>query len=106
MDAETFVAAFLEDDGFVVLERNWRGGGAELDLIVIRNGAVRFVEVKARQPGDLSGLESIGPEKQQRLRRAAEAWMLHRNDAEYAFMVALVTFDPAGWQLELIDDAF
>ena len=106
VDAEGFVAAYLEDEGFVVLERNWRGAGAELDLIVARDGAVRFVEVKARQPGDPSGLEAIGPDKQSRLRRAAELWLLDRTYDEYAFLVAVVVFERDGWTLELLDDAF
>lgn len=106
VDAEGFVAAYLEDEGFVVLERNWTAAGAELDLIVARRRAVRFVEVKARQQGDVSGLESIGPDKQARLRRAAEAWLSDQDYEEYAFLVALVVFEPTGWTLELLDDAF
>jgi putative endonuclease len=51
-------------------------GGNELDLVVRRGRTLAFVEVKAK-----SGLrhghpfEMVGPEKQRRLRRAAEAWL-------------------------------
>lgn len=87
--------------------RNWQAAGAEIDLIVGREGVVRFVEVKARQPGDTSGLESIGPDKQRRLRRAADLWLDdHPAEREAAFMVALVSFESGGWTLELLDDAF
>lgn len=75
----------------------------------MRDGCVRFVEVKARQPGDDSALEAIGPEKQRRLRRGAEAWMSqgdHDRYDEYAFLVAVVTLAADGWQLESLDDAF
>lgn len=71
-----------------------------------RDGAVRLVEVKARRDGDPSGLESVGPDKQRRLRRAGEAWLLGDAPREIAFMVAVVTLNEGVWALELIDDAF
>lgn len=71
-----------------------------------RAGAVRLVEVKARQPGDVSGLESVGAAKIGRLRRAGEAWLEAFAPDEIAFMVALVTLTDGVWELELIDDAF
>ena len=51
-------------------------GGYELDLVVRRGRALAFVEVKSKS-GDRVGdpLEMVGPEKQRRLRRAAEAWL-------------------------------
>lgn len=96
----------MADEGFVVVERNYRAAGAEIDLIVRRGDAVRFVEVKARPEGDSSGLEAIGPAKQRRLRRAAEAWLSRNRVAECAFLVALVETSGTDWRLTLLDDAF
>ncbi len=83
--------------------------------MVERAGRLRFVEVKAREPGDDSGLESIVGLKQARLVGAANAWLdLHARRDEAAFMVAIVTFgeesglplDPGTWRVEWWDDAF
>jgi putative endonuclease len=54
-------------------------GGYELDLIVRRGRRLAFVEVKSKT-GDRFGdpLEMVGPEKQRRIRRAAEAWLAER----------------------------
>lgn len=72
-----------------------------------RGGVVRFVEVKARPADDLRALESIGPSKQRRLRRAAEAWMVTNEVEEIAFLVAWVQVQEDGsYALTLIDDAF
>jgi putative endonuclease len=51
-------------------------GGYELDLVVRRGRRLAFVEVKSKS-GDRHGdpLEMVGPEKQRRIRRAAEAWL-------------------------------
>lgn len=105
--AEAFVAERLQADGWQILDRNWRGRGGELDLVVEREGKVRFVEVKARAPEDPTGLEAITRRKQGRLIRTAEAWLLeHPPPDEVAFLVALVDCLPDGWQIEWFDDAF
>jgi putative endonuclease len=62
--------------GWKILGENVWAGGNELDLIVRRGSALRFVEVKEKR-GTRFGdpLEMITPEKRRRLRRAAEAWL-------------------------------
>lgn len=107
-DGEQFVAERLKLDDWIVLARNFRGGGGEIDLVVERDGVLRFVEVKARSPDDPSGMESIGPDKRRRLVAAAEVWLsLHGPpEREVAFLVAVVSFEPSGWTVELWDDAW
>lgn len=104
-DAEDHVAELLEKQGWDVVSRNWRGGGGELDIVVARPGALRFVEVKARSAHDLHGPEvAVGPRKRRRLVRAAEAYLAAVDTPydEVAFLVALVE----GERVTLIDDAF
>lgn len=104
-EAEARVAAILESQGWQVVARNLRLADGELDLVVWRGKALRFVEVKARAPDDLHGPEvAIGPTKQGRLVRAAEAFLAGTDLpwSESAFLVALVEGD----HVELIDDAF
>jgi putative endonuclease len=51
-------------------------GGNELDVVARRGRTIVFCEVKSKahdRYGD--PLEMVGPEKQRRLRRAAEAWL-------------------------------
>jgi putative endonuclease len=63
----------------VVLDRNAWAGGNELDLVVRRGRRLVFVEVKARRgTGYGDPLEAVTPEKQRRVRRAAEAWLAAR----------------------------
>lgn len=106
--AEAWVARQLEQTGWSVVATNFRGAGAELDLVVVRDGVVRFVEVKARQAGDDSGWEAVGPAKQRRLTRAAEAWLASQpgDCVEAAFLLALVELGADGWTVEWMDDPF
>lgn len=64
--------------GYRILGRNVWAGGNELDVIVRRGRHVIFCEVKEKS-GERFGdpLEMVDPEKQRRLRRAAEAWLSH-----------------------------
>ena len=104
--AEAAVARFLQGSGWEVLERRWTGGGAEVDLIVLREGAVRFVEVKYRADNDPVGLESIDARKIARLERAAELW-LAQHDAgvsQACLAVAFVGRSDDGWEIEFLDD--
>jgi putative endonuclease len=92
--------------GWRVLGVNVRAGGNELDLIVRRGRRLRFVEVKERRGTGFGGAAAaVGPEKQRRVRRAAEAWLAahpeHRG-LDLGFDVVAVD---AG-RLERLPDAF
>jgi putative endonuclease len=74
--AEAWAVAYLEQQNYTILARNWRIRGGELD-IVARDGAwLVFVEVRSRR-GDALGApeESITPRKQARLAHLAEAYL-------------------------------
>lgn len=104
--AEEAVARFLEKEGWTVLERRWRGAGAEVDLIVKRSRGIRFVEVKFRSENDPVGLESIDARKIGRLERAAEAWLARNDDgvSQACLAVAFVGRSEKGWEIEFLDD--
>ena len=62
--------------GYRILGSNVRAGGNELDLVVRRGRRLVFCEVKFKggaRFGDPA--EMVGPEKQRRVRRAAETWL-------------------------------
>ena len=83
--------------GYRILALNAWAGGNELDLVVRRGRRLAFVEVKEKAAADLGDpLEMVGPEKQRRLRRAAEAWLAANpelGDLEATFEVVAVRPD-------------
>jgi putative endonuclease len=74
--AEDWGVAYLEQQGYTVLARNWRIRGGELDIVARDGPWLVFVEVRARR-GDTLGEpeESITPRKQARLAHLAEAYL-------------------------------
>ena len=44
---EVITKAYLETNGYKILDENWTYGKAELDLIAYKNKVMVFVEVKA-----------------------------------------------------------
>jgi putative endonuclease len=83
-DAESLALAYLQRQGLVLVQRNYRlaGGpharGAELDLILRESdGTLVFVEVRSRAGASHGGaLASVGSTKQRRIVRAAQHYLL------------------------------
>ena len=68
---------FLEETGYRIEERNWRGAGGELDLIAWEGDVLCFVEVRARSRDDYGfPEETVDRRKQRKLIRAATAYLM------------------------------
>ena len=73
---EELAARFLAKQGWTILDRNWRCSTGELDIVAERDRILVICEVKARRSLRFgSPLEAVTPEKLQRLRRLAGAWI-------------------------------
>lgn len=76
---ELIALTFLESKGFVLIARNWRCRFGEIDLIVERQGVIRFVEVKLRRTSEFGYPEaSVTQQKLRHLTRAIECWLLEQ----------------------------
>jgi putative endonuclease len=106
---EQVAARYLRRRGYLILARNYRAAGAEIDLVASEGQTLVFVEVKTRS-GLLFGLpaEAVNDAKQARIRRAAEAYVLHRHVGEVPIRFDVVAMVGTGHnrRLELIRDAF
>ena len=70
--AETLAAEFLQARGLVVVKRNYRCRGGEIDLIVRDRDTLVFVEVRLRSSSAFGGARaSITAAKRRRLKFAA-----------------------------------
>jgi len=100
-DAESLALAYLQRQGLVLVQRNYRvaGGpparGAEVDLILReRDGTLVFVEVRSRASAQHGGaVASVGGTKQRRIVRAAQHDLLR-----------LQTLPPCRFDVVALDD--
>lgn len=73
--AETLVSYWLADQGFEVLEQNWKTKWCEIDIIAAKQGVRYFIEVKYRSSTEYGGaIAALTPKKLQQMRFAAELY--------------------------------
>ncbi|MEN6619599.1 MAG: YraN family protein [Rikenellaceae bacterium] len=111
--AEDVALEFLEEKGQIMLERNWRSGHKELDLImkgVSEDGTERLhiVEVRSlKMPNLYQPYESIDIYKQRAVISAARSYIYQNNlNWETQFDIVSVIFKAEGVSLEYFPDAF
>ena len=81
--AEQMALDFLRSQGLTVVARNFRTRRGEIDLIMLDNEVLVFVEVRFRQSAEFgSAEESITAQKCRRLTAAAEGYMQSCNLTE------------------------
>jgi putative endonuclease len=73
---EQLAVDYLEQQGLVVLARNWRCPTGELDIVGTDGRTVVFCEVKTRSGVDYGApLDAVSQHKVRRLRDLAKAWL-------------------------------
>jgi putative endonuclease len=81
---EDIAADHLERAGWRIVARNYRVREGEIDLIAARGSTLAFCEVKTlvqraqRGRGPANPIESVGYQKQTRVRRMARTWLAAR----------------------------
>ena len=104
---EDVAAAFLQQKGFRIVERNWKCGHKEIDLIVTDEQLLLFVEVKTRR-NDFFGdpAEAVGWRTAEHLLNAMEQYICtNQIDMSVRFDILSVTGSPSSYQIELLENA-
>jgi putative endonuclease len=78
--AEEMAAKMLEKKGYEILERNYTHGKGEIDIIVVKDDWLVFVEVRARSSTEFGFPEqTISKAKASLIKRTAENY-IYEND--------------------------
>lgn len=105
---EELAAKFLKKNGYKILERNYRVGHNEIDIIAETKEFTVFVEVKTRTAHKVYGFDYGNPSdavdraKQRRTISAADAYLYKRNG--YEENDKMIRFDVI--EVYLCDEAF
>ena len=105
---EALALAFYQENGYAIVEQNWRNQQLEVDLIVKNEEYLVFCEVKARSGNVLLEPQAaVTPQKQRNLIRAANYYVLkHRITLEVRFDIVAITLNGDRHTLEHIPFAF
>jgi len=105
---EELAAAHLTGKGYVILEKNWRFGKEEIDIIAQQKDMLVIVEVKTRG-GSFFGEpeEFVDRQKQRHLIKAANGYIEKNNlDLEVRFDIIGVILSGKNHRINHIEDAF
>ena len=99
---------FLNRMGLRTLDKNWRAGHREIDLIMEWTDGIHFIEVRTlRMPNIREPYESINRKKQLLLLSAARVYLASRRlYREALFDIVSVVIDGEDAKVEYFPDAF
>ena len=106
---EDLAVDFLKKKNFEILERNYRFGHKEIDIIGKDKNTVVFIEVKTGRSKIFgSPLEWVNLRKQKRMVEVAQDYIQKNNftDFDFRFDVVAITIEKGKREIEHIENAF
>lgn len=106
--AEQLAADYLSEKGYQILERNYRSGKAEIDIIAFFENQIIIVEVKARAEKRINEpKESVNAAKRKLLIQAANDY-IEQNERveEVRFDIVSIIKKGKNFSIEHIPEAF
>ena len=105
---EEIATRFLIGKSYKILERNWRFGKDEIDIIAETEKQVVIVEVKTRSTAYFGEPEeSVNDQKQRFLIRAADEYVNQKElDKEVRFDIVSIIIEQGRQTIRHIEDAF
>ncbi len=105
---EELAVAFLQKEGYTILETNWTFQKAEIDIIAQKDSVLAIVEVKTRSSIEF-GLpqDFVKPKKIQLLVKAVNEYIVSNDlEAEVRFDIIAIYKEAKDYKMEHIMDAF
>jgi putative endonuclease len=106
---ERIAERWLRRQGWRIVQRRFRSGHRDIDLVAERDGLVAFVEVKARR-GQRFGdpVQAVNWKKQRELGRSARVWIARHGRAPEAYRFDVIGVLVAGPRVRVrhIENAF
>ena len=106
---ERIAERWLRRQGWRVVQRRFRSGHRDIDLVVAQDDVVAFVEVKARRGAEFGDpIEAVNWNKQRQLVRSASVWIERhgRPSESYRFDVVGVLVEGERVRVRHVPNAF
>ncbi|CAM3823800.1 YraN family protein [Aquirufa aurantiipilula] len=106
--AEGIAVDYLRRNHYQILDKNYRAGKAEVDIIALDKQTLVFIEVKSLKKTQFGYPEEhINTHKTNMLSQAANQYQIDHNwEKEIRFDTISITFLPQAIKLEHFEDAF
>ncbi len=89
--AEKLGIDYLQEHGFLVIDRNFYSRFGEIDIVAKKDGVIHFVEVKS---GDYDPIYQITPSKLSKIQKTAQIYMSKKRiDMDFCIDALIVTED-------------
>lgn len=108
-EGESLASEYLRKRGLNVIQHNYRVPCGEIDIICREQDCWVFVEVKRRQSSEFASiLEQITARQCQRIRRAAQYFLVEQQVNEYLAKIRfdIITINDSQVTIEWYKDAF
>jgi putative endonuclease len=105
---ENLAAEWLQQHGYTILDRNWKSGRTEIDIIAENDRFIVFAEVKTRSAGYLADpATAVNVPKQRTIIFAASNYIKNRNlEKEARFDIITVVADGPERIIDHMENAF
>jgi putative endonuclease len=106
---ENLAAAYLEQHGMIIIERNFRAGHGEIDIVVRDGEVLVFVEVKTTRAQSFGEPEIwVDEKKQQQMSQTADAYFFKKGieESDCRFDVVTVTITGGAPVIHHLPNAF
>ncbi len=108
-EGEYLACRHLEEQGFAIVETNWRKGKHEVDIIAYKEGLIVFAEVKTRSSTNFGNPEEFVTRAKQRayIRMANDYVIRHQRQEEVRFdIISVVRSADGSCAISQIENAF
>ncbi|QUH21684.1 YraN family protein [Alkaliphilus sp. B6464] len=108
---EQLAVNYIRDNGYYILDRNYRTRLGELDIIAKKDNIIAFIEVKTRT-SNTYGMpsEAVNYRKQKTIQRLSQQYILHKKlnntCCHYRFDVIEVKIIGKKYKIDHIENAF
>ncbi|WP_412986527.1 YraN family protein [Pontimicrobium sp. IMCC45349] len=105
---EQLAVGYLLEQGYIIIERNYRFDKAEVDIIAQKDDTLAIIEVKTRSTKDFGSPEDfVKPKQIQRLVKAVDEYVVVNDlDVEIRFDIIAIVKEGKHYNLEHLENAF
>ena len=107
---EDIACNYLTNNGFTIIERNYRPSKiGEIDIILIKNNSIYFVEVKGRNSLAFgTPAEAVNKRKINKITQVAKIYLQHCdiNFQDINFMIIEILHQNNEYKINMIENAF